>query len=270
MFRTTSLALLALALLACSANSSSTRDNNAGSDRGSDGTGASGGSGGGDIEDDFDGGDSDDPGPAIATLRGRVYAPNGEIPISNALVYLTKNMPPDIPDGVYCDKCVELPAGTPHTFSAPNGEFELGAHETGQFNLVVQKGQFRRVRSIEVVEGVQQVDKEKTTFPAKNMKPFDTIPKMAIVTGQWDAIDVTLAKFGLATITKDFLGGEMVDRSKYHAFDYIEGFAATEFLKNPAEMSKYHIIFKPCSDSDGTPVQDVFAGRRGRGAKRLA
>src|SRR5690606_8733189 len=109
----------------CSANSSSTRDNNAGSDRGSDGTGASGGSGGGDIEDDFDGGDSDDPGPAIATLRGRVYAPNGEIPISNALVYLTKNMPPDIPDGVYCDKCVELPAGTPHTFSAPNGEFEL-------------------------------------------------------------------------------------------------------------------------------------------------
>lgn len=242
---------LAFALLACSANGNSTRDGAANHDAGSNDNGSAG-SGSGFDDDDFDPDASTDPGPAIATLRGRVYAPNGEIPISGALIYLTNTMPPDIPDGVYCDKCVELGQGTPHTFSAPSGEFELPVRNTGEYHLVVQKGQFRRIRSITVTEGVQEVDKEKTTFPAKTMKPFDTIPKMAIVTGQWDAVDLTLAKLGLASTKAGLFGQEEVDRAKPHGFDYIEGFAATDFMKNPAEMSKYHIIFKPCSESDGT------------------
>lgn len=248
MLRTGSLLpFFVFALFACSATGSPTRDGAAQTDAGSNGSGGNG------FDDDSDGDASTDPGPAVATLRGRVYAPNGELPISGALVYLTKDMPPEIPDGAYCDKCVELGSGTPHTFSAPSGQFELGVPYTGEYHLVVQKGQFRRVRKIEIVEGEQDIDKEKTTFPAKTFKPFDTIPKMAIVTGQWDAIDVTLAQLGLGTTKPGFMGKIEVDRTQPYGFDYIEGFAATEFMKNPAEMAKYHIVFKPCSETEDTP-----------------
>lgn len=271
--------LVPFLLLACSATGSSkdgSPDGNRGPGSSDDGTGGTGGS----FDDDFGDG-STDPGPAVATLKGRVFAPEGTIPISGALVYITKGMPPEIPDGAYCDKCVELDSKTPHTFTAPNGQFELGVQQTGEFHLVVQKGQFRRVRTIQIVEGAQEVDKEKTTFPAKTFKPFDNIPKMAIVTGQWDAIDVTLAKLGLGEVTKDFFGQEQVDKTKPHGFDYIEGFAATEFMRNPAELSKYHIVFKPCSESEGTtcktyspadesPVQDALREYVRKGGKLYA
>lgn len=246
--------LIPFLLLACSATGSS-KDDAKGGPKGPD-TGQNGdgdGTGGSDgFDDDFDGDASDDPGPSIAQLRGRVFAPNGTIPISGALVYVTSAMPPEIPDHVYCDKCVQLDSKTPHTFTAPSGQFELGVHQTGEFFLVVQKGQFRRIRRIEIVEGPQDVAADKTTFPNKTLKPHDTIPRMAIVNGKWDAIDISLAKLGLGKTKPGFLGIEEVDRSQHHGFDYIEGFEAASFMKDPAKLGKYHIVFKPCNDSEGT------------------
>src|SRR5688572_7341904 len=50
-----------------------------------------------------------------ATLTGTVTAPNGALPISGALVYLTHDQP-TIPQTVYCSECVDLACGTPYTF----------------------------------------------------------------------------------------------------------------------------------------------------------
>jgi hypothetical protein len=126
--------------------------------------------------------------PAVAQLK-QVYAPQGSLPISGALVYLGGGSP--IPEGVYCDRCVELPAGTPYTFSQPDGSFDLPAYFTGPQSLVVQKGQFRRMRSVDVVAGDQSVDKALTTMPRRtDTAAGDNVPKMAVVQGQWMRSDL--------------------------------------------------------------------------------
>ncbi|MCC6666246.1 MAG: carboxypeptidase regulatory-like domain-containing protein [Polyangiaceae bacterium] len=250
------LATLLLGLfIACSASSSGGSDPATGG-AGSGGAGGSGGSGGGINLDS--GPDGDEPPPAVATLIGTVLAPEGKIPIAGALVYVTKNTPKPIPDGLYCDKCVKLDYSTPYTFSGADGGFHLGVPETGTWKLVVQKGQFQRVRSIEVTAGNVPVPLASTLLPAKTDKANgDTIPKMAIVEGAWDAIDVSLARLGLGTVgpTGPF-GMLQVDRSTA-PYDYYDGGPGSKggheaILKNWTTLSQYHIVFLPCSWSDQT------------------
>jgi hypothetical protein len=121
-------------------------------------------------------------------LRGKVVAPEGTIPIAGALVYLTTTQPAEIPDGVYCDKCVHLPDGTPHTTTRTDGSFDMDA-PAGAYTLVVQKGAFRRVRALQVMSGDQTVAQPLTTLPSITDKAAgDDIPKIAVVLGAWDPI----------------------------------------------------------------------------------
>jgi len=199
--------------------------------------------------------------PSVAHLEGRVVAPEGTIPISGALVYVVAAPPPAIPEAVFCDECVKLVLGTEYTFTKPDGTFSLPVSSTGSQYLVVQKGQFRRVRTVDVVAGVQQVDPEFARLPGRmNKAAGDDIPKMAIVTGAWDSIEVSLAKLGLADIISGPLTST-VDRATA-GFDMIESGWPPDFndpLKNPElffksydYLSRYHIVFVPCSGSDGT------------------
>lgn len=197
------------------------------------------------------------PADADATLQGKVLAPEGTIPISGALVYLTTTSPQPIPDGVYCDKCVHLPDGTPFTQTRPDGTFELPAR-SGAYNLVVQKGAFRRVRPLTLRAGAQEAPRELTTLPAITDKAAqDDVPKIAVLVGAWDPIEVVLARVGLkAKITKGLLGKAQVLGKDAQAFA-IYGVqnlgemspypSPVTLLTNPSEISKYHIVFLPCS-----------------------
>ncbi|MGH7280747.1 MAG: carboxypeptidase-like regulatory domain-containing protein [Polyangiaceae bacterium] len=172
-----------------------------------------------------------------STLTGTVLAPEGTIPIAGALVYFTDQTPDPIPDGTYCDKCVSLPDGT-YTTTGSDGTFSLPAPQ-GHFNLVVQKGQFRRVRPIDTVGGPQKVDKTMTTLPGKMDKANgDDIPKMALIDADYDKIDESLGKLGLAG-----------------AFDeYSEGAGGANsqeaLLSDPAKLAQYHFVFRGCSSCD--------------------
>ena len=229
-------------------------------DSGSSGTGGGGGSGatgtGGSFNTDASIADgSSEPPPAVAQLTGKVFAPQGSLPISGALVYLGSVEP--IPDSVYCDLCVELPSETPYTFSEPDGSFVLPAYRTGSQQLVVQKGQFRRTRWVDVVEGEQAVAKELTTLPRRTDPALgDNVPKMAVVRGAWDAIQVSLAKLGLADLQPGpfNLGSQVVPGSA--SFEIIDS-GPRAFLGNYAELSKYHVVFLPCSGSNGTTCNET-------------
>jgi hypothetical protein len=182
----------------------------------------------------------------IGHLKGKVLAPEGTIPISNALLYLTSTPPAAIPAGVYCDKCVQLAANVPYTYSRPDGTFDLPAYTAGQTYLVVQKGQFRRVRPVDVVSGDQNVDPSLTTFPGKSdPAKGDDIPRMAIVDAAWDHVELSLAKLGLAKIKSNGILGEAVTDASFDMKD-------ASLLQNPAALAGYHIVFIPCSFSDGT------------------
>jgi hypothetical protein len=263
--RTSLLVTLALFLfLACSASSGG--DSPASGGSGGTGTGGTGTGGTSVI---LDGGnDGDEPPPAVATLNGTVLAPEGTIPISGALVYLTKSTPAAIPDGLYCDKCVKLDYSTPYTLSGADGGFHLGAYQTGSYQLVVQKGQFRRVRPIEVTTGDVAVPLESSTLPkANDPTNGDTIPRMAIVEEVWDSIDISLSRLGLGTAAPTgFLGELQVDRATA-PYDYYDGAPGSKgtydsILKNWSTLSQYNIVFLPCAWSNGTdcdtssPAQD--------------
>lgn len=205
------------------------------------------------------------PNQTVGHLTGKVVAPEGTIPISGALVYVSAYPPAAIPDGVYCDKCVHLPDGTPHVSTNPDGTFELDAN-TGSYYLVVQKGAFRRVRQLSIVEGKQQVPIDKTTLPPITDKANgDDVPKIAVMLGAWDPIELVLARMGLkATITKDLLGKAQVlgkDAPSFAIYGVHGLFEMSPYpspvtlITDPKEISKYHIVFLPCSG--GTNGSDM-------------
>jgi hypothetical protein len=228
-------------------------------DSGSGGTGSGTAGSGGVLNTE---GGTDAHNATVATLEGKVVAPEGTIPISGALVYLSDTAPLPIPDGVFCDECVKLSPEDEYTLTHPDGTFSLEAYSTGSQYLIVQKGQFRRVRQIEITPGAQQVNPDDTRLPGRMDKANgDDIPKMAVIVGQWDAIEVSLAKLGLADIINKPILGPTVDRDTA-GFDMVESTLPPDFqdpMKDPGKflkswdyLSRYHIIFIPCSGSEGT------------------
>ncbi len=180
-----------------------------------------------------DSGATTDPTPTpIGILQGTVVAPEGTIPISGALIYLTKTEPGAIPTGAYCDKCVQLTSAA-FTYSEPNGTFRLPALEEGPQFMVTQKGQFRRVRRVTVRTGDQPTTPDDNRLPGKNdAASGDTIPKMKVMQANWDSIANSLRKLGVTEY--DGPPG---------------GFTLDHTLEDPALLSKYHIVFIPCSGS---------------------
>lgn len=220
---------------------------------------------------------NEDAGPQTpgSHLTGKVVAPEGTIPISGALVYVAGSPPAPIPDGVYCDKCVHLPEGTPFTTTKPDGTFELDAG-LGEVYLVVQKGAFRRVRKLTLTSGAQPVAKELTTLPPLMDKAAgDDVPKIAVMLGAWDPVEVVLARMGLkANITKALGKAQVLSKDAPSFAIYGAHFpgettnypAPIKLITDPNEISKYHIVFIPCSGSpnngdnpDGPKCSGVYA-----------
>jgi len=223
--------LLAAWILACG---SSGRDGFGG---GPDGNGNSADGGGG--PNDFATTDASDDGalpPSIGTLTGKVVMPEGTIPLSDALVYLTSTPPAPIPTNAYCDKCVALDSYA-FTYSKPDGTFELPAYEAGEQYIVVQKGQFRRVRRIAVNPGTQAVPGDLTRLPGKTDAALgDTTPRMLIWPGQWDHVEKSLKKIGL---------------QDYELFQ--PGLNIGAYSQKMKEFPNYHIIFLPCAGRVNDP-----------------
>ena len=192
-------------------------------------------------------------------LSGTVLAPNGKMPISGALIYVTVKEPKPIPDKVFCDKCVELPKSTPHARSNPDGTFKLKVPYKGKWILVVQKGAFRRARWIIVSDKDATLSKGLTTLPSKTDKAKgDFIPKMAVIRGAWDAIENSLAKLGLGKT--DAKGNVVAGSESFSIYDCkltrlwppkldCKPKHPSTLLTSYDELSKYQILFVPC-DSD--------------------
>lgn len=177
-------------------------------------------------------------GGKTAEVEGVTYAPNGKLKLSGVLVYWTRTEPDAIPDGVYCDTCVELPEGT-SAISGADGKFSLKvpAEDDGVY-LVAQKGQFRRVRKINVAEDASDLDKELTTLPGRtNTSKGDTIPKIALLDepegSSLDPIQVALEGLGI---------------EEWDSFN-------SDHDRVQNDLSSYHIAMFPCGADglSGTP-----------------
>ncbi len=197
-----------------------------------------------------DDGNGDDCGPQElptpdATLTGIVYAPNMELPISGALVYVTDGPVEPIPDGVYCDTCVDLGCATPFTLTAPDGTFALDTISGAGQKLVVQKGQFLRVVDIDVAPGQTAVPPTDSNLPGlSNPAAGMWIPHIAVYQTNPDKVFNVLAKFGMGQVDGN---GNLVLGTEQ--FDLIPDSDQGAFLDNLAQMNQYHIIFVPCAST---------------------
>jgi len=146
------------------------------------------------------------------TISGKVYDPAGKVPLYNITVYVPNGTLAPITDGPSCDPCdpktgTSLLSGQPIvvTKTDESGTFHLGL--TGENDapagtmipLVMQDGKWQReimVPTVTACMDTMLTDPNVTRLPQTQAEGH--IPKMALTTGQSDAMECLLRKIGIA------------------------------------------------------------------------
>jgi hypothetical protein len=191
----------AVAIGGCNSKSSGHGGNGGnGGSGGSGGNGGSGGSGGGPTC--TAGGACQMPcsGGGTTSLTGKVYAPNGTLPLYNAIVYVPSTTPTQFTEGVTCDRCNGQVSGNPivQTLTDATGSFKLDNVPVGNnVPLVIQMGKWRRQVVLQTVASctTTPIDAGQTSLPGK--RGDGDIPRIAIVTGFADPMECLLLKIGI-------------------------------------------------------------------------
>lgn len=184
------------------------------------------------------------------TLSGVVTAPNGIDPVPGALVYVPLEVR-DFPAEVACEVCNQITADAiVSTVTLPDGSFVLGplpADETAlpgdTVTIVSQKGRFRRVAQVPVANWClpNTAPVEHFRLPPKDDGQFDRVPRIAVATGDYDAMECVLLKLGLDPSAFDLYAGARLGSSPLPGFDTL--------LRDPAAMRGYNVIFINCADN---------------------
>ena len=138
---------------------------------------------------------------AHTTLKGRVFAPNGILPLYNAAVFVPRTTVEPFPDGVTCNRCDGKLSGAPiaAALTGPDGSFTLVDVPGGKdIPLVIQIGRWRRQVIIPGIDDCRDntlLDTELTRLP-RNATEGD-IPRIAIASGRADPFECLLLKIGM-------------------------------------------------------------------------
>jgi hypothetical protein len=137
------------------------------------------------------------------TVTGTVYAPNGTLPIYNAIVYVPNTEVQPFTKGVSCDQCGSVASGSPVaiTLSDSSGNFKLEKVPVGtNIPLVIQVGKWRRkvvLPEVKKCEENKLTDKDMTRLPKTRAE--GDIPQIAVTTGGCDNLGCMLPKLGIPT-----------------------------------------------------------------------
>ena len=134
------------------------------------------------------------------TVTGTVYAPNGTLPLYNAIVYVPNATPDALTKGASCDKCGAV-TGAPvvTALTDATGKFTLTNVPIGtDIPLVIQIGKWRRQVTIPEVKECTETaitDHDLTRLPKKQSE--GDIPSIALTTGGCDLLGCMLPKVGI-------------------------------------------------------------------------
>jgi hypothetical protein len=187
------------------------------------------------------------------TVTGTVFAPNGTLPLYNAIVYVPNSEPDPVVRGATCDQCGAV-TGNPvvTALSGSDGKFELKNVPVGKdIPLIIQIGKWRRQVVLPEVKACQAnpiTDKELTRLP-KNQSE-GSMPQMALTTGGCDKFGCMLPKIG---IDPSEFGVEADGPSKaVHVFKGSSGGGpsgapdAQDFWSDVTRLKQYDVVMLSC------------------------
>ena len=153
-------------------------------------------------------------GASPTRITGKVYAPNGTLPLPGALVYVPNGATTSpygvtaITSGVTggtCEQCNQQASGSPlvSTTSGADGSFTLNNVPAGvAFPIVIQLGKWRRMVMIPATTACtsRTLTAAQSRLPTRQNEGnnnVDNIPFVAISTGQVDGLECVFRKLGL-------------------------------------------------------------------------
>ena len=154
---------------------------------------------------------------SLTRITGKVYAPNGTLPLPGALLYVPNGaatspygvtpISAGVGNGGTCEQCNQAASGSPlvSTTSAFDGSFTLTNVPAGAaFPLVIQLGKWRRMVTIPAVTRCtsRTLAATDSRFPIRQNEGangVDNVPLIAISTGQVDGLECVLRKVGLTS-----------------------------------------------------------------------
>lgn len=197
-----------------------------------------------------------DAGPVDAAcptaITGKVFAPNGTLPLYNVTVYAPISDPPAFPTGVQCGQCTTgLPGGSyASAVTDAQGNFRLEGIPAG-FNIpvVVTTGKWRRKVVIPVVTECSDTALPDGTFRLPKNRTEGEMPNMAVVTGGCDPLACILTKIGVDQTEFGSTSGSGKAVTFYNgAGGTSPGTAAsaTALWGSLDELKKYDIVINSC------------------------
>jgi hypothetical protein len=207
------------------------------------------------------------PGGAKTTITGKVYIPNGTLPLYNVTVYVPNAPVEPITHGASCNRCDSKLSGEPIVTALTDvtGQFVLEDVPVGaDIPLVIQIGKWRRQITI---PNVAQCTDNPLTDPNLTRLPRDKsegdLPLLALTTGDADALECLLRKIGIADSEFSTEAGDgsvhlyagmesgHEGTNRYTAPFGGENFTDAEaFWSTEANLRKYDIVLLSCEGTE--------------------
>jgi hypothetical protein len=165
------------------------------------------------------------------------------------VVFVPVDNLPEFPPGLGCDLCNDTPLAVTQAITDFDGSFRLKGTPAGSFPLVARLGRFQRVVTMEAVPCVENTapkDPGATSIrlPKKNreLSPQDYIPRIAVVSGDYDQIECVLKRIGIDEL--DMYNGRTVGTSNPPAMAELG-----TLLGDETKLLSYNILIVNCTDN---------------------
>lgn len=191
--------------------------------------------------------------PCPTSISGKVFAPNGTLPLYNVTVYVPVNPPGPLQEGVTCGQCTtELPGGAiTSTKTDAEGNFKLENVPPGtDVPIVITTGKWRRQLTVPVVGQCVDNPIQDGTFRLPKNRTEGDIPRIAMVTGGCDRLACIFSKMG---IDASEFGASSSDQQRIVFYNAAGGTspgsaqpAPTALWNNLDELKKFDMLINSC------------------------
>jgi hypothetical protein len=202
-----------------------------------------------------DGGTGQQDAACNTSISGKVFAPNGTLPLYGVTVYIPGQRPEPFTQGVQCGSCEsDLPGGAlTRAESGIDGSFRLDNVPPGSTaQVIVTTGKWRRIVDVPVSQCGENTLPD-GTFRLPRNKSEGEIPRIAMVTGGFDSLACIFTKMG---IDPNEFGDASSGDKRIVFYNGLGGAspgapqAATALWGNLDELKKFDAVINSCEGQE--------------------